>query len=285
MDTNQFFNSFIDGEKQKAEQRAKQQQSKPEEFLQLKIGGTYVFGILPVNMAEYDEVSFNSRLDGTFQYLGLSPQSISLGKNILKTDPISKRLWKAWNAVKDSNDKAAQTEALQLVKKTRRLANVYVISDSTDVENNKKVKILNFGAGFNNKTKAPTGNIWKKLHSAIQGDLMESYGARLFDLGEDGINVILTVKEKKIGQKTIPEYDVNFVPRKKADAVPAKAQGELIAQAHALEKFIPELKSIDEMESILMEHWDCSEASSELDTLENAASSASEEDDFDFGNN
>lgn len=290
MDTNAFFESFLEKEKQTTEQRQKQASSKPEEFLQLKIGGTYTIGLLPMVMKEYDEVNFNSRLDGSYQYLGLSPQSISLGKDILKNDPIAKRLWSAWKAVKDSGDKAAQSEALQLVKKTRRNANIFVFSDSSDPENNRKAKILNFGAGFNQKTKQPTGNIWKKLHAAIQGELKDSYGAKLFDLGPDGINILITVKSKQIGNgKAIPDYDVNFVPRKKADALSAKEIAALMENAYDLDKFIPELKSFEEMESILKEHWDCSDASlDEIDTLEKAAGSdesANSDDDFDFGSN
>lgn len=282
MNTDEFFKKFKEKEKQTNETRAKAAVSKPAEMLTMKIGGTYTFRLVPTLPADYDVVGFKSRHDGSYQFLGLSPSSISLGENIIKNDPIKKQSWKSWAAVKDSGDKEAQREALQLVPKTKKMMNIFLLSDSLEPANDGKNKILDFGAGFN-KSKEPTGNIWKKLHEGLEGDSVEDYGAKLFDLGKGGVNVRIKVKEKTIGTQKIPEYQVDFIPGKPAEALSAVAQEEVIANAYDLNKYLPELKPLDEIQKILDVHWNGNEPS-EVDIPEIPTDySSGDDDELNFG--
>jgi hypothetical protein len=281
MNTNEFYEQFRAKEKETNETRAKASASKPAEVLTMKIGGTYLMRLIPVLPIDYDVVGFNSRLDGSYQFIGLSPSSISLGDNAIKNDPVKKQSWKSWAAVKDSNDKDAQREALQLVPKTKKMMNVYLISDSLEPANDGKNKVLDFGAGFNSKTKEPAGNIWKKLHEGLEGDSAADYGAKLFDLGKDGVNIRIKVKEKVIGNKKIPEYQVDFIPGKPAEALSAAAQKEVIANAYDLTKYLPELKPLDEIQKILDIHWNGNEPA-EVDIPE-IPTNYSDDDNLDFG--
>lgn len=281
MTTEEFYKQFKEKEKQTNETRAKSQVTRPAEMLTMKIGGTYNFRLIPSFAVEYDVVGFNSRLDGVYQFVGLSPSSVSLGENALKNDPIKKQSWKSWAAVKDSGDKEAQKEALQLVPKTKKMMNIYLLSDSLDPANNGKNKILDFGAGFNAKTKAPNGNIWKKLYEGLEGELSETYGAKLFDLGKDGFNIRISVKEKTIGTSKIPEYHVDFIPGKASEALSVAEQKEVIANAFDLNKFLPELKPLDEIQKILDTHWNCKDPA-ELDVPETPTTDYDDGDDIDL---
>lgn len=285
MNTEEFYKQYLAQQNHNQEERAKSQVTKPAEVLQMKIGGIYSFRLLPQLMVEFDTVSFKSRIDGSFQNLGLSPSSISLGKDAIKNDPIKEKMWKAWAAVKTSTDNAVKAEALQLMPKTRKVAGIYLISDSLNADNDGQNKVLDFGAGFNSKTKEPAGNIWKKVYAATEGDLASAYGPKLFDLGDNGVTIRIKVAKKMIGDKAVPEYSVDFLPGKIPGMTEKKIK-EIMANTFDLNKYVPLLRPMNEINQILATHWDCKEEQNDAvdapDAPEQTPTAWAEGDDLSF---
>lgn len=289
MNTDAFYEMFESNEKKTSEARTKNNSSQPEEFLKMKIGGVYTFRLLPQTMIDFDEVGFKSRSDSSYQYLGLSPSSVYLGDAKLKKDLIKNTQWESYNQDKDSPDPAIKKRSMQLIPKVKKLAGIYLISDSLVPENNNKLKILNFGAGFNNKTKEPMGNIWKRLHPALLGDKKDRYGKKLFDLGEKGVTIEITVGKKMIGSQEIPEYTVEFLTGDPIPGMNDKKIKEVLGGLLDLDAFVPELKSQEDIKHVLDQHWNCKDTDDdELDVLDNVSENNTpvtawaEGDDIDF---
>ncbi len=283
MNTDTLYKMFED-EETKREENKKPLFFDKEGVLKLQVGGTYRLRLIPnLNLkqffVEYEEIAFNSRADGSYQMLGLSPTSPSLGENRIKKDIVSSTQWKSWTAVKDHPDKDVRNEAMALLGKGKRVVNVYVDSDSKDEKNNGQNRVLRMVAGENKKTKVPQGQIWKAIHERLIGEKKERFGPkRLFNLGPQGVTIEITVKEKTIGTKKIPDYVVDFISDSDSPLnLSNDQQEEILSKAYDLTTFIPELKSQSELKQILDEHWNCS--GKEGDELEVDSGTPSTDDD------
>jgi gp32 DNA binding protein like len=81
-----------------------------------------------------------------------------------------------------------------LRRKENWYVNVYVVSDPISPENNGTVKVLRFGKQLN-----------KIIESAISGDDSSEFGAKIFDLSENGCN--LRIKAELVSDKPgAPKY-------------------------------------------------------------------------------
>ena len=119
------------------------------------------------------------------------------------------------------------------------LANVYVIKDPTNPENEGKVKILRFGKQLN-----------KIITDAISGDDADEFGAKIFDLSENGCNLKIKVDANPGGY---PQYvSSKFMSPSKIEGI--DNVDEIYSQVKQLDKiFTP--KSYDEIKEMLDLHF------------------------------
>lgn len=257
MNLDEFYKQTFEQETKKIEEQVKNPSDNPD-ILKLKIGGTYRLRLLPDKangtfMKDYEDVGFNSRSDGSYIYLGLSPRFAGL-----KKDVVANTQWKSWKAVEKLEDKAIRGEAMQLIPKRKKLVNVYVVSDSLNPENNGTNKVLRFNAPIDRKTKAPSGEIFTKIYDAFIGDKRDRFGRRVIDLGKDGVTFEITVVKKATPMGDLPNYKCDF---SFPEAVPGLDTEEKIQavldKTFDLAKFLPDLKTQEELTAILDEHWNC----------------------------
>ena len=141
-------------------------------IMRLKTGNTYVLRLVP-NAKEPSKTFFHyyshgwvSEATGQFQS-AISPQTWG------ERDPIAEARYKISRTGTEEEKEAARA----LNRKENWLINVYVAKDPENPENEGKVKILRFGR-----------QLHKIIMEAIEGEDAEQFGARIFDLSENGCN-------------------------------------------------------------------------------------------------
>lgn len=151
-----------------------------KEILKFKAGNTYVFRLLP-NVKDLSKTFYHFYNHGwnsfaTGQYVSaLSLQTIG------QPDPIGRERYRLSKFGTEE-----EREKVKSVKWTEQwYANVYVVDDPVNPENNGKVKIFRFGTKLN-----------KKIMSAINGDDADEFGPRVFDLSPEGVNFKLKVEKQ-----------------------------------------------------------------------------------------
>jgi hypothetical protein len=119
------------------------------------------------------------------------------------------------------------------------LANIFVIKDPTNPENQGQIKILRFGKQLN-----------KIITDAISGDDSDEFGSRIFDFSENGCNLKIKVEENDGGYPT-------YVSSKFTS--PCEVDG-LTNQEEVYSNFKPldtifEHKSYDDLKKLLDVHF------------------------------
>lgn len=103
--------------------------------------------------------------------------------------PICTERFRLWN----KGDDASKELSKNLARKERFYANVYVVDDPDNEENNGTVKILGYGR-----------QIAKIIDEAMNGDDADEVGGRMFDFSKDGCNLRIKVEKNKAG---FPSYE------------------------------------------------------------------------------
>jgi len=210
--------------------------SKFSEIMQTKPGNTYTVRLLPDSKSpadtffHYYNMGWNSFATG--QYVqALSPQTFG------DRCPISEERFRlARTGTDEEKDKAS---ALRRTEKW--LVNVYVVDDPTAPENNGKVKILRYGK-----------QLQKIISEAIEGEDAAEFGARIFDLSDEGVNF----KVKCEQQGDYPTYvSSRFTSAGKLNLTEDQ-QKDIYEQTHTLKETFP-VKSADELTEMLNEHFHC----------------------------
>lgn len=101
--------------------------------------------------------------------------------------PICTERFRLWN----KGDEASKELSKNLARKERYYANVYVIDDPENEENNGTVKILGYGR-----------QIAKVIDEAMTGDDADEIGGRMFDFSKEGCNLRIKVEKNKAGYPT-----------------------------------------------------------------------------------
>jgi len=216
-------------------------QSNFNDIISCKVGNTYTVRLLPFSKSPKDTffhyynhgwVSF-----ATGQYVqALSPQTFG------ERDPIAEERFRASRM--GSEEEKERAQAIRRVEKW--LVNCYVVDDPSNPDNNGKVKILRYGK-----------QLHKIITEAIEGEDAEEFGARIFDLGSEGVN--LKVKVEKQGD--YPTYvSSRFTTAGKLD-LPEERQQELYNNTFTLKDVFP-LRSYDDLKGMLDEHYFCGSDSS-----------------------
>jgi hypothetical protein len=245
--------------------KASQQNNTTSNIMRLKPGNTYTLRLVPYvkdpskTFFHYYSHGWVSELTGQFQS-AISPQTWG------ERDPIAEARYK----LSRTGSEEEKEKARALNRKENWLVNAYVVKDPENPENEGKVKILRFGR-----------QLHKIVMEAIEGEDAEEFGERIFDLSKDGCSLRVKVEE----QGGYPTYvSSRFASPSKIPGVADDTVKEIFEQTFDLENVFP-VKSYDELQVMLNEHYHGITEDSTADSTAPESSSSStdeEEDDLNF---
>jgi len=217
------------------------------EIMQTKPGNTYTVRLLPY-AKDPGKTFFHYYNHGwvsyaTGQYVQtLSPQTFG------DRDPIAEERFRVLRTGTEE-----EKEKMTAVRRLEKwLVNVYVVDDPLNPENNGKVKLLRYGK-----------QLQKIITEAIEGEDAEEFGARIFDLGPEGVSFKIKVEQ----QGDYPTYvSSRFTTAGKID-LSEDEQKEIYDNVFELSEVFT-LKTFDELKEMLNEHYYCkTEDSSTVDNV------------------
>ena len=238
-------NSMFDSIKTALSDASGNNSGKYREILKLSPGNTYTVRLLP-NVDDPKKTFFHYYTHGwesfaTGNYLGeVSPQTWG------ERDPIGEYRYSVLkHGTEEEKDKA------KAIKRSEKwLVNAYVIDDSSNPDNNGKVKLIRFGR-----------QIHKIIMEAIEGEDSEEYGARIFDLSPSGCN--FKIKCEKQGE--FPTYvSSRFAPPSELPGMDEDSVAETYEKVHDLDTVFT-VKGYDDLKKVLDEHFHC-KSPGEMDT-------------------
>ena len=206
------------------------------EIMQTKSGNTYTVRLLPY-AKDPGKTFFHYYNHGwvsyaTGQYVQtLSPQTFG------ERDPIAEERFR----VLRTGSEEEKEKMLAVRRLEKWLVNVYVVDDPSNPENNGKVKLLRYGK-----------QLQKIITEAIEGEDAEEFGARIFDLGSDGVSFKIKVEQ----QGDYPTYvSSRFTTAGKIN-LSEDEQKDLYDNVFDLSEVFT-LKTFDELKEMLNEHYYC----------------------------
>ena len=206
------------------------------EIMQTRAGNTYTVRLLPY-AKDPGKTFFHYYNHGwvsyaTGQYVQtLSPQTFG------DRDPIAEERFRVLRT--GSEEEKEKMAAVRRLEKW--LVNVYVVDDPSNPENNGKVKLLRYGK-----------QLQKIITEAIEGEDAEEFGARIFDLGSEGVNFKIKVEQ----QGDYPTYvSSRFTTAGKIN-LSEDQQKDLYDNVFDLSEVFT-LKTFDELKEMLNEHYYC----------------------------
>jgi len=246
------FNSSMFESIKDALNKQKNTKSATRDILTLEKDKTYLVRLLP-NVADpentllhYYNFGWNSFSTGGYVQ-AVSPTSWG------ERDPIAEERIRAYRAGSD-----ADKEKIKNVKRAEKwLANVYVINDPTNPDNNGKVKLLRFGKQLHNI-----------IDSAINGEDADEFGIKVFDLSPNGVNLKIKVDDQG-------GY-ANYTASRFTSSVDLKLSADQIDKIYENTtelKSVLTVKSYEELKIMLDEHYFASKSAAPA--TESFASSAS----------
>ena len=205
-----------------------------KDFMKLEIDKTYVVRLIP--LVTNPERTF-------FHYYSHIWKSVSTN-NIVSVlcpntygekCPIDEYRSKIYSTKDD-----AQIEKIRPIKRNENwLVNVLVVKDPTNPENQGKVKILRYGK-----------QLAKIIDAAITGDESDEFGAKVFDLSENGCNLKIKVEKNEGGYASYTGS--KFTSPSKIDDL--NDIDEAYTQANDLDAIFDH-KSYDEIKKLLNTHF------------------------------
>jgi len=206
------------------------------EIMQTRPGNTYTVRLLPYakdpgkSFFHYYNHGWVSYATGQYVQT-LSPQTFG------DRDPIAEERFRVLRTGTEE-----EKEKMSAVRRLEKwLVNVYVVDDPSNPENNGKVKLLRYGK-----------QLQKIITEAIEGEDAEEFGARIFDLGEEGVNFKIKVEQ----QGDYPTYvSSRFTTAGKID-LSEDEQKDLYDNVFDLSEVFT-LKTFDELKEMLNEHYYC----------------------------
>ena len=206
------------------------------EIMSTKPGNTYTVRLLPFakdpakTFFHYYNHGWVSYATGQYVQT-LSPQTFG------ERDPIAEERFRVLRT--GSEEEKERMGAVRRLEKW--LVNVYVVDDPSNSDNNGKVKLLRYGK-----------QLQKIITEAIEGEDAEEFGARIFDLGPDGVNFKIKVEQ----QGDFPTYvSSRFTTAGKID-LSEDQQKEIYEDVFDLSEVFT-LKTFDELKQMLNEHYYC----------------------------
>jgi hypothetical protein len=221
------------------------------EILKTTPGNTYTLRLLPYQkdpsktFHHYYVHGWNSFATG--QYVqAVSPQTFN------ERDPISEERFRVLRTGTEE-----QKEKMSVVRRAEKwLVNVYVVDDSGNPANNGTVKILRYGK-----------QLHKIIMDAIEGDDAEEFGARIFDLGPDGVNFKVKVEQ----QGEYPTYVSSRFTTAGKLSLSEDAQEKIYRSVFNLHD-VYQVKSYDDLKQMINDHIYCVDSTPST-AIQTAASS------------
>jgi hypothetical protein len=208
------------------------------EILRCSPGNTYTVRLVPY-LEDTAKTFFHYYNHGWTSFAtGQYVQALSL-QTFGDRDPIAEERFRL-SRMGTEEEKA---KAAELRRAEKWLVSVYVVDDPTNEDNNGKVKIFRYGK-----------QIQKIIDEAIEGEDAEEFGARIFDMGPDGVN--LKIKVDKQGE--YPSYTSSrFTTVGKLNLSDDEIE-EVHKSAFDLETVFP-AKTVDELKEMFAEHFTCAD--------------------------
>jgi hypothetical protein len=206
------------------------------EIMQTRPGNTYTVRLLPYakdpgkSFFHYYNHGWVSYATGQYVQT-LSPQTFG------DRDPIAEERFRVLRTGTDE-----EKEKMSAIRRLEKwLVNVYVVDDPSNPENNGKVKLLRYGK-----------QLQKIITEAIEGEDAEEFGARIFDLGEEGVSFKIKVEQ----QGDYPTYvSSRFTTAGKIN-LSEDEQKDVYDNVFDLSEVFT-LKTFDELKEMLNEHYYC----------------------------
>ncbi len=209
------------------------------DILKFEVGKTYLVRIVPntkdpeLTFFHYFNHSWNSMATGQF-VTALCPSTYG------ESCPIDQERFRIWRNGSDQEKEAAN----MIRRKENWVCNVYVISDPTNPENEGKVKIMRYGK-----------QVYKIIDSACNGDDVDEFGAKIFDLSSNGCTLRIKVESVAEGKKSWPTYAASrFLSPSEIPGMTDEKIKEIYTQLHDLEK-LEARKTPDELTELLNVHY------------------------------
>ncbi len=214
-----------------------------QDFLKLEIGKTYVVRLLP-NIENLDR-TFYHYYNHMWNSLSTNQlTSVLCPSTVGDRCPIDEYRFKVYRSGSD-----AEKEQSKILRRNENwLVNVYVISDPTNPENEGKIKILRYGKQLN-----------KVIYDATEGDDVQYFGHRVFDLSENGCSLRIKVDKNEGGYASYTSS--KFLPASSITGLSENVEkiNEVYDNIKALDTIF-ELKSYDELQHTLDTHYFCKES-------------------------
>lgn len=190
-----------------------------QDFLKLEIGKTYVVRLLP-NIENLNRTFYHY-----YNHMWNSVTTNQLTSVLCPTTwgdrcPIDEYRFKVYR----TGSEAEKEQSKILRRNENWLVNVYVISDPTNPENEGKVKILRYGKQLS-----------KIIVDATEGDDVQYFGHRVFDLSEGGCSLRIKVDKNEGGY-------ASYVSSK---FLPAGAISDVSDSSEKMNTIYDSIKSLD----------------------------------------
>lgn len=204
-------------------------------ILKTEPGNTYVVRFIPnVDAPErtffhYYQHGFNSQATGQFT-------ACTCPNTFDERCPICETRFKLYQSKNEADKQLAKL----LTRKENWLANVYVVNDPTNSENNGQIKIFRFGR-----------QVYKIISEAIDGEDADEFGPSIFDLSENGNNFRIKVEKNEGGYPTY--VSSKFLSKSAIDNLTPDKIKEVYDGIFELDK-LNDVKSNDELKEILAVH-------------------------------
>lgn len=231
---NKFNASMFEKIKDALNKTAETSNSSFSNVMKFPAGKTYTLRIIP-NVNDPEKTFFHHYTHGwKSKTTGSYVSTLSL-QTFGERDPITEAFW----TLIKSDDKNEKELGKVIRRKENWFANVYVIDDPSNPENNGTVKVLRIGP-----------QIKKIIDDALTGDGAEEFGFRIFDIGEDGAN--LKIKAESSGD-FVTFASSGFYNKPQIKLTDEEIEN-IYAQVHDLEAIYPK-KTFDELQETLDIHF------------------------------
>jgi hypothetical protein len=181
-----YTNNLFESIKEALNKKSSNSESGFRDFMKLEIGKTYLVRLIP-NIQNPERTMFHYYHHLWNSVITNELVSVLCPATYGERCPIDEYRSKVYR----TNDKS-EIERIRPIKRNENwLANVYVIKDPTNPDNQGQIKILRYGKQLD-----------KVITDAISGDDAADFGAKIFDLSEKGCNLRIKVETNEGGYPT-----------------------------------------------------------------------------------